>query len=170
MKFRNGFTLIELLVVVLIIGILAAIALPQYKRAVERTYTAEAVQNMATLEKAIDVWVMENGGFPSSRVNFIGTEANGKDLLNIDVTQGMECDTGTCQTEHFNYNFVDCFSNTCRLFFARPRNGRNGTKYHLWSYKSSPQARWRRQCEYEEDFEYICRGLEPLGFERIACC
>lgn len=52
MNNKKGFTLIELLVVVLILGILAAMAMPQYFKAVERSRMTEAVTLMANIADA----------------------------------------------------------------------------------------------------------------------
>ena len=62
---KKGFTLIELLVVVLIIGILASIALPQYQKAVGKARMAELKTILPTLRDAIHVAHLETGeNFP----------------------------------------------------------------------------------------------------------
>ena len=60
----KAFTLIELLVVVLIIGILAAVALPQYNKAVKKSHLTQWHTYVNAYMKAIDVWVLSNGGYP----------------------------------------------------------------------------------------------------------
>ena len=63
---KKAFTLIELLVVVLIIGILAAIALPQYEKAVERSRSIEGLVKLRALQDAIERYYWENNTYPYS--------------------------------------------------------------------------------------------------------
>ena len=66
MKNKKGFTLIELLVVVLIIGILAAIALPQYQKSIEKSKATQALTLIKTIDGSIKSYNLATGHYPTS--------------------------------------------------------------------------------------------------------
>ena len=63
---RKGFTLIELLVVVLIIGILASIAIPQYFKVVEKARVAEAMSLVASIKSAEERYLARGGTYTNN--------------------------------------------------------------------------------------------------------
>lgn len=82
MKANQGFTLIELLVVVLIIGILAAVALPQYSTAVEKSRATEALALMSAVADSAERFRLQRDRWPT------GTEFNRLDIEVPSYTEG----------------------------------------------------------------------------------
>lgn len=75
---NEGFTLIEILLVVMIIGILAAIAVPRLTGKVEGAQRNAAKQGISVIEGAIDVYEVDNGRLPESLQSLMtkGSEPN----------------------------------------------------------------------------------------------
>ena len=119
---KKGFTLIELLVVVLIIGILASVALPQYQKAVLKSRTAEVWANLKTLNMAANAYCLEN---PSGSGDYYSNDGYNSDLksaLAVDVKS----------SKYFYYwGSVDCNSST-PIAFGAERSDHSRSILRLW--------------------------------------
>ena len=157
-EYLRGFTLIELLVVVLIIGILSAIALPQYQKAVEKARITEVVTNVRAFTTAVDLLLLENGGYPSSEM--------GLQDMSIKLSGGSYNANGDFETKNFSYEQGGCSSNLCGIEIYSKRSD----YAFVAEWNNLDNNRWDLVC-YTGDTDlgaYICKSLEPQGWRSIA--
>ena len=102
----EGFTLIELLIVVVIIGILAAIAIPQFSSTKEKAFDASAKSDLRNAMTAIESYFVENQDYqitdPSALPDF-------NTSTNVDIAVSGDADSYAIVTKHTasdNYYYV----------------------------------------------------------------
>jgi prepilin-type N-terminal cleavage/methylation domain-containing protein len=120
MKNKKGFTLIELLVVVLIIGILAAIALPQYQKAVEKFRAAEAFTILKAIASANEIYRLTTGTY-ASEMEDLDIEIPGN-VVTFNSNKRIE-------TKSFVYNTHG--SDSINTYIAVAQRKPAGTLYYL---------------------------------------
>lgn len=108
MNNKKGFTLIEVLTVVIIIGILSALALPQYRRVVERARAAEAMAALRNLYDSSERLAV-NFGYDDYNSLFNNPPTNEIGIGRLDMFQdsGASMDKNSVlTTENFQYKFI----------------------------------------------------------------
>ncbi|MGN0015941.1 MAG: type IV pilin protein [Candidatus Avelusimicrobium sp.] len=150
---KNGFTLIELLVVVLIIGILSAVALPQYNRAVLKARYSEIQTIISAYKTAAEAYYMANGAYPDYWHDMDLEPPSGCTANDTTTGNYMACKNSTLSIDLYNANQKNLVG------FYRP-NGKIKVAYIQWLDVSAKPG--KRECwalAGDAEAQAFCKSL-----------
>lgn len=156
----RGFTLIELLVVVLIIGILASVAVPQYTKAVEKSRAAGVIQKVKSLQNAVDMYLLANDWPTVQFTNLSGT--SGRENLDISFKANATMKRSGLAVSSYMvfddyYFYVVCERDVCYIIAEDNKPYKEQIVRASWyRYKNytryQPMDTWNRgTCKYKSD-------------------
>lgn len=156
----RGFTLIELLVVVLIIGILASVAVPQYTKAVEKSRAAGVIQKVKSLQNAVDMYLLAND-WPTVQFTHLSS-ISGRENLDISFKANSTMKRSGLAESYYMvfddyYFYVVCERDVCYIVAEDNKPYKEQIVRASWyRYKNytryQPMDTWNRgTCKYKSD-------------------
>ena len=110
-RLQQGFTLVELLVVVVIVGILSAVALPQFFTQTKKAAATEGTQQASSIAKQAAAYYLENGGIASG-----------------DTHTNCTAYAGTIKVDNTNFTYACSGSKTAFVVTATGKDTNDNTK------------------------------------------
>lgn len=139
-KREGGFTLIELLVVIIIIGILAAIALPSFLNQANKAKQSEAKTYVGSMNRAQQAYYMEKNNVFASQANFAG--------LGLGVATN---------TANYNYSIIGATAAT-DSFVSNQASQSSGVTSPLKAYVGGVQASTQAGTSEATTLAVLCEG------------
>ena len=153
----GGFTLIELLVVVLIIGILAAVAVPQYQVAVAKSRLGAIQTNVKAIAEASELYYMANGAYAPDDITVL-------DISEMSGCTQLGAGNMQCGNYRYDYNAGGIWTSESRVDGCICPDGAR-TICYLQYLAHSPSRADQRYCQAADDSPLSHKVCKAMGGE-----